>query len=168
MIPDTKNSRYPNETFCSKTKNPFHNEEKCEGIKTCEKIQVPIISSSCCNNIPVYPKELEPKDNIYDFKKKNNQYRLVPKSDFRNKFKFNFKIPDLKFDGIYSRIKENGKCKWSLCDKNTPDFFGTNKLSPIPEKSLFDKIIIEPPECAGFESGYSPLTYYIPNNDCSE
>lgn len=113
-------------------------------------------------------KELEPKDNIYDFEEKNNQYRLVPKSDFRNKFKFNFKIPDLKFDGIYSRIKENGKCKWSLCDENIPDFFGTNKLSPIPEKSLFGKIIIEPPECAGFENGYSPLTYYIPNNDCSE
>lgn len=125
------------------------------------KIQGTIVSTHC-NDIPVFPKGLEPKDKIFDESEKQD-YQLVPKYNHKldKPFKFNFKIPELKYDGIYSRVNENGKCKWSCKNIKSKNYYGTNKLSPVPEIPYpnFDGLIIDPPECAGYETGYSPSVY---------
>lgn len=85
------------EKFYSKI--PLSVENKCNSKQKCEGAKIPIISSTY-NNIP-NTKNLKPKDNIYNFTEKNYKYRLVPKSEFYDgsqKFKFNFKIPELKFE----------------------------------------------------------------------
>ena len=129
------------------------------GVDDC-KVDIPLVSIGC-NNVPNYPKGLEPKKNIFN---SNNLevpfHRLAPKYG-----KYTFIIPELKYDGIYSRkLDKEKKCCWS----NTPnksETYGADNLFHIPDKSFNGKTIVEPPECEGYPTGYPPH-YYI--DDCKE
>lgn len=128
-------------------------------INVC-KSNIPLIPVDC-NKVPNYPKHLEPKETNIN----NNNYLEVPFSRLAPKFgKYTFMIPELKYDGIYSRKLDNNKYYWSKTS-NKFETYGSNNLLHKPIKSLNGKTIIEPPECEGYLSG-NPPNYYI--DDCKE
>lgn len=137
---------------------PFNNTLKqmddCKG-------DIPLINSSC-NKVPNFPRGLEPVPTKLNQDESFNQpfNRLADK-----KGKFTFQIPELKYDGIYSKSVSNNECCWSLKSKNKVNTYGTDNFLHIPEKSLYGKTIIEPAECAGFPPGFPPCIY---RNDCQE
>ena len=145
---------------------PKENFEKFTQGACQQKINV----TNHCNDVPLYPFDLKPKVCSSETRPLliPSESNLVPKYDkFGNNFKFNFKIPELKYDGIYSRKIINNKCIWSLDPDDSyaeSHSYGTNKFL-IKPKSLIGKTIIEPPECIGFKTGYPP-SYYTDN--CSE
>lgn len=136
---------------------PLHIENECDWKETenCEG-DIPLITVGC-NNIPNFPKGLEPKVN----KINNVKYpkvafnRLAPKNG-----RFTFIIPELKYDGIYSRkLDRNNRCCWST-KPNNPETYGSDNLFHVPKESLYGRTVFEPPECTGFSTGYSP-EYYL-------
>jgi hypothetical protein len=134
-------------------------KEGC-GVDDCE-VDIPLITEGC-NNVPNYPRGLEPKANTVDDVRYPEVpfHRLAPKSG-----KYTFVIPELKYDGIYSRKLDNSnRCCWSN-KPNKPETYGANNLLHVPDKSFNGKTIVEPPECEGYPTGYPPH-YYI--YDCKE
>jgi hypothetical protein len=130
----------------SRYKN-YEDGEFCD-VKQCG----PIISATC-NRVPIFPKGLRPLKNIMEYSEDlNNSERLAPKEG-----QFTFIIPEFKYDGIWS---QTDKCCWSLNNNNKISTYGNNKLSPIPEESMFGRTIIEPPECEGlWPSSKQPITF---------
>lgn len=131
----------------------FSNNEKSE----CQT-DIPLVTLGC-NNVPNFPDGIEPKKNIVTVE----NFPVDPSERLADeKGKYTFRIPELKYDGIYSRkLDKNNKCCWSLNKSNEPLTYGTNSFFHVPEKSMFGKTVIEPPECQGYSSsGYSP-EYYI-------
>ena len=116
-------------------------QDKCEG-------EIPI-NSATCNNPPNMAPGLKPKVIIVP-KPEKSLDNLAPISG-----KYEFRIPELKYDGIYS-LKKN--CKWSLCP-NKSDTYATNNYFHVPNKSLLGKVIVEPPECMGYKC-YNPPSFY--------
>lgn len=115
---------------------------------------IPVIGSSC-NKIPVFPKGLEPNETIDQVERKKIFNKLVPKNG-----KYTFMIPELKYDGIFSRnLDGNNKCCWSLKPTKPTEqkTYGVNNYFHIPKEELIGKTIIEEPECAGMETGYPPI-----------
>lgn len=108
----------------------------------------PIVLATC-NRVPVFPIGMTPFRDVPD-EAKITEYPfddLAPKDG-----KFTFVIPELKYDGIWSRRDDpdNGsRCCWSLEKSGNLKTYGNNKLSPIPKLSMFGKTIVQPPECAG-------------------
>lgn len=145
---------------------PLQIQNECLWKKSCNYLSdtsddIPLITEGC-NNVPNYPKGLEPKINkIHSIGYPQKPFNtLVPK-----KGKYTFFIPELKYDGIYSRkLNNTNKCCWSNVS-NTKETYGTNNFLHIPEKELYGKTVIEPPECQGYPTGYPPH-YYI--YDCKE
>jgi len=117
---------------------------------------IPLITSGC-NNVPNFPRGLEPKIN------KINSIEY-PEASFNQlaseKGKYMFIIPELKYDGIYSRkLDRNNSCCWST-KPNKPETYGTDNFFHVAEKYLCGITVCEPPECAGFSTGYQP-EYYL-------
>jgi hypothetical protein len=115
-----------------------------------------------CNNVPGFPKGLEPKANTVN----NVEYpevpfnRLAPKSG-----NYTFIIPELKYDGIYSRrLDRNNKCCWTT-EPNKPETYGANVLFHVPKKSFLGRTLYSFPECEGYPTGYPPR---ILIEDCKE
>lgn len=114
------------ETFNNYPYN-YDNSNKCL-VENCN-LDVPLMKLEC-NNVPNFPTNLEPN------RKNNNDTlieppfnRLAPKDG-----KYTFMIPELKYDGIYSKKNIGGnKCCWSL-QPNHLETYGTNNLLHIPEK----------------------------------
>ena len=120
------------------------------------------LNSIVCNNVPNFPKGIEPKANtIID-----PGYPEVPFNRLAPKFgNYTFVIPELKYDGIYSRkLDMNNKCCWTT-KPNKLETYGANVLFHVPKESLCGRTICEPPECDGYPTGDSPHLYL---NDCKE
>jgi len=133
-------------------------KEKCEDV--CET-DIPLVTASC-NNVPNFPKGLEPKANTIN----DTEYPEVPFNRLAPKTgNYTFIIPELKYDGIYSRkLDRNNKCCWST-KPNKPETYGANVVFHVPEKSFCGRTICEPPECQDYPTGYPPIAYL---NDCRE
>lgn len=147
------------ETFLdlNELEKPVHIKNECswKDSENCDG-DIPLITAGC-NNVPNFPRGLKPKNNkINSVEYPESPFnRLAPKEG-----KYSFNIPELKYDGIYSRkLDRSNKCCWST-EPNKPDTYGTNKLFHIAEKSFCEKTICEPPECSGFSYGYPP-EYYL-------
>lgn len=127
--------------------------DDCEG-------DIPLINSSC-NKVPNFPGGLEPKPTELNQDESFNQpfHRLADKEG-----RFTFKIPELKYDGIYSKSVRNNECCWSLKSKNIPNTYGADNFLHVP-LNLHGRTIIEPPECQGLAPGFAPCVY---RNDCQE
>ena len=125
----------------------------------------PIVPATC-NRIPEFPEGMTPNRDIPDEAKIPEApfERLAPKDG-----KFTFVIPELKYDGIWSRRTNPGdraQCCWTLCDPGVLKTYGNNKLTPLPECSMFGKTIVKPPDCAGlWPNSPPPITLVY---DCSE
>ena len=141
---------------------PLVIQNECDWKETDDcKGDIPLVTSSC-NNVPNFPRGLEPKPNIIN----NVDYQEVPFNRLAPKFgNYTFIIPELKYDGIYSRkLDRNNKCCWTI-KPNKPETYGTNVFFHVPKESLYDRTIFSPPECAGYPTGYPPIAYL---NDCRE
>lgn len=141
--------------------NPFYSNNECDWkTNNCNK-DIPLIPASC-NRVPNYPLGLEPKLTYLN----SIEIPEVPFNRLASKNgEYTFIIPELKYDGIYSRhINKNNECCWSVTP-NTPETYGTNNYLHVPDKSMYNKTIISPPECAGYPTGYSHKIY---SNDCEE
>jgi hypothetical protein len=127
----------------------------------------PIVPATC-NRVPLYPDGLEPTRDIPD-------EVAIPEAPFDNLApkdgKFTFGIPELRYDGIWTKKANPGdpaQCCWTLappknCELKT---YGASHLSRIPKCSMFGKTIVEPPECAGlWPGGPPPITLIY---DCHE
>ena len=163
--------------------NPLIINNECNWKHTDDcKGDIPLINSSC-NKVPNFPNGLEPKPTQLNQSEYFNQpfHRLADKEG-----RFTFKIPELKYDGIYSKSVHNNECcwssnslgssgssnslgssgssisSWSTTSKNPPNTYGADNFLHVP-LSLHGKTIIEPPECAGYPPGYSPYVYL---NNC--
>jgi len=120
---------------------------------------IPLINSSC-NKIPNFPRGLEPVPTKLNQDESFNQLnRLADK-----KGRFTFKIPELKYDGIYSKSVRNNECCWNSKSKNVPNTYGADNFLHVP-LNLHGRTIIEPPECDAFSPGFPPRFY---QNDCRE
>ena len=145
----------------NKLENPLIINNECKWKTDDCNTNIPLIPASC-NRVPNYPNGLEPKAtslNITEYHEVPFN-RLAPKNG-----EYTFVIPELKYDGIYSRQMDNdNKCCWTLTP-NKPETYGTNNYLHIPNNSMYNKTIIDPPECAGYPTGYPPKIYL---NDCEE
>lgn len=108
------------------------NENKLDKPK-----DIPLHSVNC-NKIPNYPNSLEPNTNIIEYPEVPFE-RLAQKNG-----NYTFIIPELKYDGIYSRKIIDNKCVWTT-ESNVPDTYGTDSFLHIPEKSIKT---ISYPECS--------------------
>lgn len=102
------------------------------------------IKSLNCNTVPNFPRGLRPNQ-VVTSNCNDNFDGLTPE-----KGKYTFKIPEFKYDGIYSKEK----CGWSLSCKK-PNTYSTNKLFHTPSKCLFSKTIIDKNECSYDKFMYS-------------
>ena len=130
----------PDATTTTK-KEDFCTAEQNLKAECSQEIPIPILKASC-NNVPVFPKGLEPKEEGNELPLLNKFCPLIPEYG-----KYRFIIPELKYDGIYSRKILGGKCCWSLFG-NRPNTYGANKFFHIPKKKLLGKTAIQPPECS--------------------
>lgn len=128
-------------------------EENCDG-------DIPLISASC-NKVPNFPGGLIPKNTVLNSKEYPEVPfdRLAPKTG-----KYTFIIPELMYDGIFSRKTLNNNCFWSTCPSK-PDTYGTDNYFHVPDEELNGRTIVEPPECANMPTGYPPEAYIT---DCKE
>ena len=111
--------------------------DNCKPDKMC-------IKSLECNTVPNFPRGLRPNQ-IVASNCQNNFDGLTPP-----KGKYTFKVPELKYDGIYSK----DKCKWTLkCTK--PKTYSTNKLFHVPSKYFNGKTIIDQSPCSYDKFMYS-------------
>lgn len=122
---------------------------------------IPLITASC-NNVPGFPRGLEPTPTMIN----QTEYPEVPFNRLASKSgKYTFSIPELKYDGIYSRkINSNNECCWTT-SSNNKETYGTDKYFNIPDKNLYGITVFSPPECAGYSTGYPPDIYL---NDCKQ
>ena len=139
-----------NSNLISQNNEPFVNEEPCKGNpfqnllgmtrykyvkdgECCDVWPVGKINTITCEKPPLFPEALDPKENKVQ-PEDDPFHALAPKSGY-----FTFAIPELKFDGIWSR-KENS-CNWSTCNPEKMDTYGADNLSRTPMKSLYGKVI---------------------------
>jgi hypothetical protein len=85
--------------------------------------------------IPNEPKGLIPATNYHEAS------TLPFKSLASQRGVYNFYIPELKYDGIYSR--KNGS--WSLCE-NKKKTYASDNYFHVPK--CLEKTIVDPPECS--------------------
>jgi hypothetical protein len=101
-----------------------------------------------CNRVPGFPLGLEPIKTLYSSESEIPPVpfeKLAPKDG-----KFTFVIPELKYDGIWSKKNNPEGCCWTMAGKNSiAGTYGGRHLSRIPKHSMFEKTIISPPECLG-------------------
>jgi|SaaInlStandDraft_1057018.scaffolds.fasta_scaffold11769_2 hypothetical protein len=104
---------------------------------------IPLVELTC-NRVPNFPKGLEPETNIRTLEIEAPFHRLAPKNG-----KYTFKIPELKYDGIYSRnLNKNNKCCWGFNSNRKNETYGCDKLFHTPEKQLCGRTICSKPLCA--------------------
>jgi hypothetical protein len=151
------------EKFCSAYPLEMNKNKEISDGNVLPNTSLHAIIPETCNRIPLLSKGLSPlslvKEQKYPFE------QLANKSGI-----FTFMIPEFKYDGIWSR--KTNDCCWTLSSPYSSNLYfpeniktyGSNQLSPIPEKSMFGKTIIQPPECAGLWPIYTPPI--IINNDC--
>ena len=157
--------------------NPLIINNECNWKQTDDcKGDIPLINASC-NKVPNFPNGLEPVPTELNQSEYFNQpfHRLADKEG-----RFTFNIPELKYDGIYSKSVRNNECCWSSNflgssrssnflgssrssnflgqSKNPPNTYGADNFLHV-SKNLNGKTIIEPPECAKYPPGYPPCTY---------
>jgi hypothetical protein len=127
----------------------------------CDK-DIPLITTSC-NNVPGFPKGLEPKPTMIN----QIEYPEVPFNRLASKSgKYTFVIPELKYDGIYSRkINSNNECYWTTSSNNNKETYGTDKYFHIPDKNLYGITVFSPLECEKYYTGY-PQDIYL--NNCKK
>ena len=118
--------------------------EKKESVLNC-KGDIKLVPLQC-NRVPNTNPYVEPELKYSD--ENPNFYQLTPKEG-----RFTFVIPELKYDGIFS--KKN--CCWDL-QGNVPKTYGVDKMLHS-RKNLFGKTIIQSPECLGYATGYKPCDY---------
>ena len=116
------------------------NFELTEYTETCNN-DIPIISSSC-NKVPNFPRDIEHRINIMGYVEEPFE-RLTPKEG-----KYTFYIPELKYDGIYSKNDEN--CSWDLYSSNKEDTYSSNKF--LEKENVYDRKIEE--HCKGYNDVY--------------
>ena len=138
----------------------INNECNWKNNNVCDK-DIPLITVSN-NNIPGFPKGLEPKPNMIN----QIEYPEIPFNRLASKSgKYTFIIPELKYDGIYSRkINSNNECCWTT-KSNKIETYGTDKYFHIPDKKLYGITVNSPLECQGYSTGYLPDIYL---NDCNQ
>lgn len=138
----------------------INNECNWKKNNVCDK-DIPLLTSSC-NNVPGFPRGLEPKPTVVN----QVEYPEVPFNRLASKNgKYTFSIPELKYDGIYSRkINSNNECFWTTTS-NKEETYGVDKYFHIPNKNFYGKTIISPPECEGYATGYPPDIY---SNNCKQ
>lgn len=103
---------------------------------------IPLVKLEC-NRVPNHPTGFEPEINIGKMEVEEPFHRLAPKSG-----KYTFIIPELKYDGIYSRnVNKNNKCCWSLKSNSKNETYGSDNFFHTPEKQLCGRTICEKPEC---------------------
>lgn len=132
----------------------------------CDVWPVGDIVPASCNRVPLFPEGMEPIRDIPDSVKIPEApfEQLVPKTG-----KFTFVIPELRYDGIWTQRgdpSDPSKCCWTLNPKSELKTYGGDHLSPTPEKSLYGKTVIEPPECAGLWPVSNPPVTLV--YDCHE
>lgn len=88
------------------------------------------IRSLECNNTPHFPRGLRPNQ-IVENKCANSFDGLTPK-----KGNYMFRVPELKYDGIYSTCKL------------PPKTYSTNKFLHVPPKCMYGKTIIDQSPCS--------------------
>jgi hypothetical protein len=169
LITQSKKEKFTNEE--PKKNNPFpiplgmNRYKSVKDGECCDVWPVGDIISATCNRLPVFPRGLTPNKVIPD-KIPENKSEIVDDIVDREGT-YTFKIPELKYDGIWSQKDgKNGKCCWSLKSNKLFGTYGGDKLSPVPECSLFGKTIISPPECAGLSKTYEPPITFV--YDCHE
>ena len=89
-------------------------------LNNCDDKLYPLHSISC-TDIPNHPIKYE---NTYIPNTNNMFENIVPR-----KGKFTFKIPELKYDGIFSR--DTSSCDWNF-NNNTKLTYGTNNYLHVP------------------------------------
>lgn len=97
------------------TLNKSCDPDDCEACEACE------------DDVSFFP-------NKYNLNSEKSCPRLTPARS-----KYTFRIPQLKYDGIFENDKTS--CGSGLKTYSGDTFFH------IPKKSLFGKVIVEPPEC---------------------
>lgn len=121
--------------------NPLHISQP-EDFNRCNT-DIPLVEMNC-NRVPNFPNGLEPETNIKTLEIEAPFHRLAPKNG-----KYTFKVPELKYDGIYSRnLNKNNKCCWSLHSNRKNETYGCNKLFHTPKKQLCSRTICSKPLCA--------------------
>lgn len=106
------------EHFVSDRNYKKYNKQKCDDV-------IPIVPLNC-NRVPNFPKEFEPKKTKLNYKYVPFN-RLAPKNG-----KYTFYIPELKYDGIFSRkINNKNYCSWSNDEKKLETYGANNLLQNI-------------------------------------
>ena len=131
------------ENFLSLTEleKPLHIRQP-QDINMCNT-DIPLVELGC-NRVPNQPRGLEPETNIRTLEVEAPFHRLAPKSG-----KYTFIIPELKYDGIYSRnINKHNKCCWSLKSNRKNETYGCDNFFHTPEKQLCGGTVCSKPVCA--------------------
>lgn len=137
VVLTTNKENFINEEPCKN--NPFQNLLGMNRYKNvadgecCDVYPVGKINTITCEKPPLFPNAFDPKENEVQLTD-DPFYSLAPKSGY-----FTFAIPELKFDGIWSRKKNS--CNWSTNNSDKIDTYGSDNLSRTPIKSLYGNII---------------------------
>jgi len=84
-----------------------------------------------CINVPNHPIKHD-YINKYANECRNITFnQIVPKNG-----KFTFKIPELKYDGIYSRNQTPNSCNWDCKNEHTNLTYGTNNYLHVPDYTI--------------------------------
>ena len=118
-----------------KNKKNFELKEICNN-------DIPIIPSSC-NRVPNFLRDIEPRINMTGYIEEPFE-RLTPKEG-----KYTFYIPELKYDGIYSKNNEN--CSWDLYSSNKEDTYSSDVFLK-KEKDYREMLLGE--HCKGYNNVY--------------
>ena len=82
------------------------------------------LQSLGCTNVPNHP--IKYKNNFIN--NNNPFHQIVPKNG-----KFTFKIPELKYDGIYSRNQTPNNCNWDCKNEHINLTYGTDNYFHTPK-----------------------------------